>query len=253
MAEAVPTQIAVVVQRQQSDEALRRSEKLATAGKLAATVAHEINNPLEAVMNLAYLVRGQATGNPTAIQYLDELENELKRVALIARRTLAFYRDTEPPGRVAVRPLIEEIVQLFRPKLETARIDLQCSVAGEPMIHGSAGEIRQVVLNLLANAMEAVGSNGRIDVRVQQQGDRVLLSVGDTGPGIDPAKIELIFEPFFTTKEETGTGLGLPLSREIVQRHGGTLDASNRAGGGALLTITLPAVQDAAEPTQRSA
>lgn len=253
MAEAVATQIAVVVQRRQSEEALRRSEKLATAGKLAATVAHEINNPLEAVMNLAYLVRRQVTGNPTATQYLDELENELKRVALIARRTLAFYRDTEPPGRIPLRPLIEDIVQLFRPKLETSSIELQCAIDGDPLIYGSTGEIRQVVLNLLANAMEAVGSRGAIEVRVREEGESVIITVGDTGPGIDPANAHMIFEPFFTTKKETGTGLGLPLSREIVQRHRGTLEAANRAGGGALMTITLPAVQDAVEPAKKSA
>ena len=253
MAEAVATQIAIVVQRKQSEEALRRSERLATAGKLAATVAHEINNPLEAVMNLAYLVRRQVSGNPTATHYLDELENELKRVALIARRTLAFYRDTEPPGRVPLRPLIEEIVQLFRPKLEASSVHLKYAFDGDPVIYGSAGEMRQVVLNLLTNAMEAVTSNGSIEVFVHEEGPHAIITVGDTGPGIDASNAHMIFEPFFTTKKETGTGLGLPLSREIVQRHRGTLEASNRSSGGAMMTITLPAVRDGAESAKRSA
>jgi PAS domain S-box-containing protein len=240
MAEAVATQIAVVVERRQAEETLRRSEKLATAGKLAATVAHEINNPLEGIMNLAFLLRHETVGNLAATQYLDDLEHELKRVSLITRRTLAFYRDTEPPGRVELKPLIEETVQLFHAKLEIASIRVGCSIEGDPCIHGSAGEIRQVLLNLIANAMEAIGTRGFIEINAAECEDHVIVSTADTGPGIDPTKLNRIFEPFFTTKTVTGTGLGLSLSREIVQRHGGSIAAANRPTGGAVITLKLP-------------
>ena len=240
MADAVSLQIAVVMQRSFSEEALRRSEKLATVGKLAATVAHEINNPLESIMNLAFLLRHAVAGDRVAARYLDELENELKRVSMITRRTLAFYRDSEPHGRVELGPLIEEIVTVFRPKMETAQIELGFSAEKGAFVHGSAGEMRQVFLNLLANAMEAIGTNGRIDVTVRIEGEFVEAKVADNGPGIPESKANRIFEPFFTTKAQTGTGLGLALSKEIVERHQGTIGAGNRAEGGAVMTVRLP-------------
>ena len=241
LAEALATQIAVVIHRYQADEALRRSEKLAAAGKLAATVSHEINNPLEAIMNLAFLIRQQVSDDPVARHYLDELDSELRRVSLIARRTLAFYRDTGPRGPLELGPLVEEAVQLFRPKLQASSIDLHYSMSGDTSIFGSAGELRQVLLNLVSNAAEAVGGGGRIDVFVgQSDSSHVVVSVADNGPGFDPANLDLIFEPFFTTKTATGTGLGLSLSREIVQRHGGTISAANRPAGGAIMTVHLP-------------
>jgi PAS domain S-box-containing protein len=240
MAEAVARHIAVVVERRKAEEALRRSEKLATAGKLAATVAHEINNPLEGIMNLAFLLRHETAGNDAAARYLEDLEHELKRVSLITRRTLAFYRDTEPPGRVQLRPLIEETVNLFQSKLTTASIKLLSSIEDDPYVHGSTGELRQVLANLIANAMEAIGTRGEIRIDVRHRGEQVEISIADTGPGIEPSKLNRIFEPFFTTKTTTGTGLGLPLSREIIQRHGGSMQAANGPTGGAVITINLP-------------
>ncbi len=243
MGEALATQIAVVIQRRQAEEALRRSEKLTAAGKLAASVAHEINNPLEGITNLAYLLRHQVEGNPVAERYLEDLENELKRVSLITRRTLAFYRDTRPHGAVDLGELIDETVQIFRPKLQKASIQVEFKSKGKPIVMGSAGELRQVVLNLLSNAVEAIGTSGRVDIEIVENGKEVSLTVSDDGPGIEPAKVQLIFEPFFTTKTETGTGLGLPLSREIVERHGGSLVARNGENGGAEMRITLPKLE----------
>ena len=240
MAEALATHVAAAIQRRQSEEALRRSEKMAAAGRLAATVAHEINNPLEGIMNLAFLLRQELGNSPVAADYLGALDNELKRLALITRRTLAFYRDTEPPGQFSLRELIEEIVQLFRPKLATASIELRCTIGGTPEIYGSAGEIRQVLLNLLANAMEAIGTGGCIEVAVGVERDEVVIRVIDNGPGIDHEIAKRIFEPFFTTKSKTGTGLGLALSRDIVERHRGRIEARNVPGAGAEFTIYLP-------------
>lgn len=252
IAEALATQIGVVVRRRQADEALRRSEKLAAAGKLAAAVAHEINNPLESVMNLAYLLRQQTGLGEAGRQYLDDLENELRRVALITRRTLAFYRDSERAGPVHLESLVRDTVQLFRPKLDSKSISVHIATDGEYCVYGSAEEIRQVVLNLLANAGDAIGTNGRIEITVAEAGEAVAINIADTGPGIDSATLNVLFEPFFTTKS-TGTGLGLALSREIIERHGGTIRASNRSEGGAVVTIHLPKFVEAAESIKKAA
>ena len=242
LAEALATQVAAVIQRRQSEEALRRSEKMAAAGRLAATVAHEINNPLEGIMNLAFLLRQEVLDRPLAAEYLGSLDNELKRLALITRRTLAFYRDTEPPGQFSLRELIEEIVQLFRPKLATASIEVRSFIDGNPEIYGSAGEIRQVLLNLLANAMEAIGTGGSIEVNVAEERDDVVIRVCDSGPGIEEAVAKRIFEPFFTTKSKTGTGLGLALSRDIIERHRGRIEVTNARTRGAVFSVYLPRV-----------
>jgi PAS domain S-box-containing protein len=240
MAEAMANQLAIVIQKHTAEDALRRSEKLAAAGRLAATVAHEINNPLESVMNLAYLLGEEIGENANARQYLDALDSELRRVALITRRTLAFYRDRQPHELLHLVPLAEEIVQVFRPKLQANSIELRLSASGDPTVHGSAGELRQVILNLLSNAAEAVGKHGSIDIDLRDAWGRVVIEVADTGAGIEQAAAHRIFEPFFTTKTGTGTGLGLPLSREIIERHGGTIRAGNRREGGARFTVTLP-------------
>ena len=252
IAEALATQIGVVVRRRQADEALRRSEKLAAAGKLAAAVAHEINNPLESVMNLAYLLRQQPGLGEEGRQYLDDLENELKRVALITRRTLAFYRDSERAGQVRLEWVVRDTVQLFRPKLDSKAISVHIATDGEYCVYGSAEEIRQVVLNLLANASDAIGANGRIEITLADAGEAVSINIADTGPGIDPSTLGVLFEPFFTTKS-TGTGLGLALSREIIERHGGTIRAGNRPKGGAVMIVHLPKFVEAAESVKKAA
>ena len=242
LTEALATQVAVAGKRRQAEEALRNAEKLAATGKLAATVAHEINNPLEGIMNLAFLLRGEMAGNRNAEKLLDDLEHELKRVSLISRRTLAFYHDPEPPAQVRLDALLEETVQLYAPKVRTLGIDLRLAIECGLQLHASAGELRQVLANLLSNSIEAAGLHGIIEVRAQHDGDRVEIRIADNGPGIPPAHLTRIFEPFFTTKKETGTGLGLALSKEIVERHGGAIAVRNRPEGGAEFTLTFPAV-----------
>lgn len=240
LADALATQVAVADQRRKAEQALRNAEKLAAAGKLAATVAHEINNPLEGIMNLAFLLRTYVTGNQPAEKLLQDLEHELKRVSLISRRTLAFYRDTEPPSLVRIDTLLEEVVQLYGSKVRTQEIDLRLAIECGLELQASAGELRQVLANLISNSIEASGLGGTIEVRAQRDAGRVQIRIADNGPGIRPADLGRIFEPFFTTKKETGTGLGLALSKDIVERHGGTIAAGNRPQGGAEFTLTFP-------------
>lgn len=252
MAEAVAAQIAIAINRKNAEEVLRKSEKLAAAGKLSAAVAHEINNPLEGIVNLAYLLREriQSSGDEIAAEYLSNLENELRRVALITRKTLAFYRDTERSTKVEIATLVSDLVDLFRPNLEAHAVELRAKVAEGACVFGSAGEIRQVLLNLLTNATDAIGSGGTIELNVGRSGNEIAISIADTGPGINPADLPMIFEPFYTTKT-TGTGLGLALSREIVVRHGGRISAENRAGGGAVIHIHLPVNCSSSEREER--
>ncbi|HEU5451540.1 MAG TPA: ATP-binding protein [Terriglobales bacterium] len=247
LAEALATQVAVADKRRQSEEALRNAEKLAAAGKLAATVAHEINNPLEGIMNLAFLLRPHVTADQQAQKLLDDLEHELKRVSLISRRTLAFYRDTEPRSWVRLDALLEEVIQLYAPKVRNLDIDLKFSIECGLELRASAGELRQVLANLISNSIEAAGLRGTIEVRARRDDSVVEIRVADNGPGIEPAHLARIFEPFFTTKKETGTGLGLALSKEIVERHRGSIVAANRPEGGAEFILTFPLMTAASE------
>ncbi len=197
----------------QSQELLRKSEKLAAAARLAATVAHEINNPLEAIVNLLFLAKN-TEGLPLETQeHLAMAEQELERVSHITRQTLGFYRESKVPDHIDVLVLVESVLRLHSNKLKTKNVTLTRDFADCPSIKGLAGELKQVIANLVSNAADAVPENGTIRVKVSSlqtpQGKLVEISVQDNGPGIRPELKEKIFEPFFTTKKDVGTGLGL--------------------------------------------
>ena len=227
----------------QSQEAVRRSEKLATAGRLAASIAHEINNPLEAVVNLLYLAREDSAN---AAQYLTMAEEEVGRVARLAQQTLGFVRDTNSPGPVKAASIMEEILSLYSRKIETRQIRVIRRFRQVEEIQGYSGEMRQLFANLVVNAIEAMGIEGRLYVRVspghdwQSERDGVRITVADTGSGISPSDMERIFEPFYTTKKETGTGLGLWVSSGIVKKHGGAIRVRSRMEGGTVFSVFLP-------------
>ncbi len=230
----------------QSEEAVRRSEKLATAGRLAASIAHEINNPLEAVVNLLYLAREDSAN---AAQYLTMAEQEVGRVAQLAQQTLGFVRDTNSVGPINRVVVIEEILQLYSRKIEARQIRVVRRFREVGKITGYAGEMRQLFANLVVNAVEAMGQQGSLHVRIapgrdwraNREGIRV--TVADNGSGIPSADLSRIFEPFYTTKKETGTGLGLWVSTGIVRKHGGSIRVRSRTEGpvrGTLFSIFLP-------------
>jgi PAS domain S-box-containing protein len=235
----------------ESQEVLRKTEKLAAAARLAATFAHEINNPLEAVVNLIYIVR-EIEGLPdAAIQPLDLAEHELERVSHIARQTLGFYRESKIPGQVDLPAVIQNVIKLYSNKLKNKSIHVECDFRECPPVLGLAGELTQMVSNLISNAADAVSTEGSIRVRLsaeQEAGDLwARLVVEDNGPGISPELKNRIFEPFFTTKTDVGTGLGLWVTREIIHRHGGRIEAQSKSGGehGAIFSILLPSAPPA--------
>ncbi len=230
----------------QSEEAVRRSEKLATAGRLAASIAHEINNPLEAVVNLLYLARHDSSH---AGEYLTLAEQEVGRVAQLAQQTLGFVRDASSPSAMDPAAIMDEILQLYSRKLEGRHIRVTRRYRSICAISGYSGELRQLLANLLVNAVDAMAHGGSLQVRVALGRDwsngreGVRITVADNGSGIPRNNLRKIFEPFYTTKKDTGTGLGLWVSRGIVQKHGGSIRVRSRTDGrttGTVFLIFLP-------------
>jgi len=233
-----------------AEDALRKSEKLAAAGRLAATIAHEINNPLEAVTNLLYLLRLNDKWDDSARSYVAQAEHELARIAHVARQTLGFYRDTTSPHLMNLPKIVNEVLSLYLPRIQAKHINLSREFDETVQITGLAGEIRQVVSNLVANAIDALPMQGTLRIRVHhakeltnsgRPGGKIVIA--DTGSGISPAHRKKLFEPFYTTKQDVGTGLGLWVSREIIQKHGGniTLRSSVAPGhSGTVFSIFLP-------------
>ena len=227
-------------------DALRKSEKLAVAGRLAASIAHEINNPLEAVTNLHFLMRSSKTLEEVK-QYLSIADHELQRVVEITAQTLRFYRASSASSLVNLPTVLDSVLKLYDRRLSTngVRVDRRYRAGSE--LVGSGGELRQVVANLISNALDAMPNGGTLRVRVgpsaehyngRRKGIRVV--VADTGMGI-PTKIRgKILEPFVSTKQDTGTGLGLWISSEIVRKHGGVVRFRSRVGKGTVFSVFLP-------------
>ena len=241
-----------------SQEILRKTEKLAAAARLSATVAHEINNPLEAVGNLIYLVKGTPDLPAEAMQQLLLAEQELERVSHITRQTLGFYRESNVPGHVEVSALIESVLKLYSNKFKTKNITLIRDFGECPPIQGLAGELKQAMSNLISNAADAVSENGTIRVKLaclkNPDGNVIQVAIEDNGAGIAATHLDKIFEPFFTTKKDVGTGLGLWVTREIIDRHGGTIQVRSGDGNGSrgsVFNILLPCAAVADQKPQK--
>lgn len=239
-----------VTNDRRTQEAMRRTERLAAAARLAATMAHEINNPLQAVTSLVYLSR-QAPDAPEAIvSQLTLAEQELQRVAHIAQQTLGFYRESGVTGPIDMREVVDAVLEIYSNKLKSKDVRIVRNFGDYPHIHAATGEMRQVISNLLVNAVDAVNDGGTVTITLGgtvNAGQNMLhLLVEDDGPGIPPEYKPHMFEPFITTKKDVGTGLGLWLSKEIVERYNGTIEVVPRANGrrGAAFSILLPASQD---------
>jgi signal transduction histidine kinase len=248
-----------ITTQKQSEAALIRSEKLASVGRMAATIAHEINNPLEAVTNALYIAKCDRDLSETTRQYLDIADAELRRVAYITRRSLGFYRESNVPALTSVNAVLESAVDLLKGKInaKSAVIEKQW---GEPVwIMAVGGELRQVFSNLVANSLDAIDNQGTIKLRVSNAPSitngrrRVRVTVADNGKGITPSALAHIFEPFFTTKGSYGTGLGLWVSKQIIKKHGGSIrvrSSSNRARRGTVFSVILPVDPEAAASSQ---
>lgn len=229
-----------------SEEALRKTEKLAVAGRLAASLAHEINNPLTAVTNLLFLIKG-SRDLAEAKRYAAQADDELRRVTEIANHTLLFHRSSHGPELVEVARFLNSAVSLFKAKLrnQDIRVTMECDEHCKATF--VLGEIRQVLVNLIANAIDAMPRGGGLLVRGSTRSrpgtsmPGLQVTVADHGDGIPPQAFHRLFEPFFTTKGNTGTGLGLWLTKDIIDRHHGFIRMRNHhSPHGAVFSFWIP-------------
>jgi len=237
-----------------SEDALRRTEKLAAVGRLSASIAHEINNPLEAITNLLYLIRRQDGLDKKSVEYAELAEHEVARMSEIVQQTLRFHRQSTKPAVANVGEILDSVLSLHRGKVKALQITVHRDYRGDVELFCFAGEMRQLFANLIGNALDAMPAHGgRLALEIRNSrswreprvpGVRVM--VADTGCGMSPATQRRIFEPFFTTKESTGTGLGLWVSAEIIEKHRGIVRVRSRhmqdRGGksGTVFMVFLP-------------
>jgi PAS domain S-box-containing protein len=230
------------------DAALMAHEKLAIAGRLSASIAHEIHNPLDSVANLHYLM---ANENDPALQqrYLGMAQQELNRTLQISRAMLGLYREPKAPVEVELRELLASVLLLLDRQLKDQSVKAVRKLGESVSVQGFPGELRQVFTNLITNAGDAAGPGGRVQVLLESSPTDsrpgAIVTISDSGPGIPPELQAKLFQPFFTTKGEQGTGLGLWVSRGIVEKHGGTIELSNSddaAFPGAIVRVYLPAL-----------
>jgi len=253
-----------ITAQRRSEEALRRNEKLATAGRLAAAVAHEINNPLEAVTNLIYLARHHPEKQD---EYLGTAEKEVLRVGAIAQQMLGFVRESSSPSPLNVATTLDEVLQLYLRRLSEKHVQIEKTYDSAVEICGFAGELRQLFSNLIVNALDALDDGGRLVLRVarghewsngfgtgaHRSGARV--TIADNGSGIQQSDLTRIFEPFYSTKGDEGTGLGLWLAHGIVQKHEGSIRVRSRTlsgSSGTVFSVFLPDIAGRPQAEQPS-
>jgi signal transduction histidine kinase len=221
-------------ERRRSEDTLRRTEKLAAAGQLAASIAHEINNPLEAVTNLLFLLRTQASLDDEATRFAEMAQHELARVSEITQQTLRFYRPSTSPAVANVGEILDSILTLHSGRVHTLRVEVIRRYGNDIDLYCLSGALRQVFANLITNALDALNGGGQLLIRAERShcwkdgrtGVRVV--VADSGSGM-PVEVRLrIFEPFFTTKLATGTGLGLWVTQDIMEKHQGSIVVRSR-------------------------
>ncbi len=234
-----------------ASEALQRAEERATAGQLAMEVIHEIRNPLQALDYLVFLALRDAEDAEKVRGYMHIAEEQMVTLGQIATGTLRLARDSPSPQAVSVSVLTEAAIRIHQRTIEAKRARLVKDIRGEIVVEAYTREILQVVSNLIVNALDAIPENGTVHLRVRKSGGRVRIVVADNGQGIPKENAALIFQPFFTTKEGRGTGLGLCVSKRIIDHHKGTIRvrSSVRPGrSGTAFQISLPAAARSSGP-----
>jgi PAS domain S-box-containing protein len=230
----------------QLEEALRRSERLAVAGRLSASLAHEISNPLSSLSDILFVLASRKDLSDDAQKMVQSAQKEVERLTAIAQETLAPHRS--PGQRVQIRAseVVEASLQSFRRRLEEAKVQVERSYRSEALIDVFPSELRQVITNLISNAIDAMPQGGTLKVEVSDEHEQVKLVFSDTGTGIQPEMMEGLFEPFVTTKGEKGLGIGLWISRTLVEKVGGTIQVRSstaKADHGTQFIIRLPMAQ----------
>lgn len=233
--------------RKRMERLLVQSEKLAVAGRMAAAIAHEINNPLESLMNLIFLARQNSRSGSKAHEYLLTAENELARVSHIARQTLGYYKDTSSPTELYLHELLESVLSVYHSRMIAAGISTKTAFDDRRKISVCKGEMIQVFSNMITNAIDAMRQGGILQISIRNAMDAsepgLRIVIRDYGTGIRQDQLQRVFEPFFSTKGNLGTGIGLWLAKQLVEKRGGkiTLASSTEAGdSGTSVTIVLP-------------
>ncbi len=244
-AEGVIVYMRDTTEARRTEQALRRSEQLAAAGRLAASIAHEINNPLEAVTNLLYLVKMDDSLQTSSKNFLDVADRELQRLSHITSRSLKFYRQRTAPGLTLLDELIESVLFFHETEIKLRNIDLRRRYRPAPPVLCLSGEIQQVFTNLISNALEAISDHGRAYVGMRPATDHsgrkgVAVTIADCGTGMDRFTMDRLFHPFVTTKGEAGTGLGLWVSKGILDKHHGKIQVRSKQGKGTTFRLFFP-------------
>jgi signal transduction histidine kinase len=229
--------------RRERETAVRMAEKLALTGRMTSVLAHEINNPLEAITNVLYLMGHEVRGNPSARNYLEMAQHEIERISGITKQTLRWSKDSIQQAEFAtVGELFDDVVRLFAAKIRNRQITVTV-VGGESLrFYGVIGQIRQVLANVVSNALDAVPVGGRVWLGATTGEGGLEIVVRDEGEGMSEETQRQLFRPFFSTKGDLGNGLGLYISNEIVERHGGRLTVESTLGIGTTMRISLPDV-----------
>jgi PAS domain S-box-containing protein len=240
--------------RKKLEQLVIQSEKLAATGRMAAAIAHEINNPLESLVNLIYLARKSCAGNEKGLTYLLTAEKELERVSHIARQTLGYYRDTGSPKEVHLHDLLDNVLAVYNSRLVAKGIVVENRFNDLRKILVSQGEMLQVFSNIIVNAIDAMTAGGTLSIQTRNTsgpgGNGIQIAIRDQGIGIEPDHMEKVFEPFFTTKGNLGTGIGLWVAKQLVERHSGQISITSnteRGRSGTVVSIFLPFEQ---QPSQ---
>jgi PAS domain S-box-containing protein len=234
-----------VSNRKRLEQALLQAEKIAATGRMAATIAHEVNNPLEAVMNLLFLLRSNVTGED-GVKYLAAAEDELGRVAHIAKQTLGYYRENTAASPASLTEIVEHALMIYEPRCKAAGITIKRSLSASRKVVLRRGEMMQVISNLLVNAIYAMPGGGTLSVSVFDTDspiEGVTFTIEDNGTGIAPADLPKVFDAFFTTRATVGTGIGLFVAKQFVEGHGGQISIDSRIEPekhGTLVRVFLP-------------
>ena len=230
-----------LTERKQRELALRLTDKLAQTSRMTSFFAHEINNPLEAITNLLYLLRPHLTTASGAAEYLGQIESELERISGTVKQTFRWSNEnSDKEAWTTVGDVFEDAVRLFSAKIRNRELRVTISSGGDIPIFGIVAQLRQVAAHLLSNAIDAVPVAGAIELREERAQETVELLVIDDGTGISPVDENFLFEPFFSTKGDLGNGLGLYISREIIDRHEGRIEIKTSPGKGTTVRVSLP-------------
>jgi signal transduction histidine kinase len=226
---------------------LIESEKLAATGRMAATIAHEINNPLESLTNLIFLARQNHVLEGEAHQHLVTAEAEVERISLIARQTLSYYRDTNSPAETYLHDLVQNVLMVYRSRLVRANIEVDTRFNDLQKITVNKEEMLQVFSNVISNSIDAMDHGGRLHISIRNvisfTENGIQMVVRDTGSGIKQEYLERVFDPFFTTKGDFGTGIGLWVAKQLVEKRGGrisVLSSTEQGQSGNTILIFVP-------------